>query len=101
MVLLLNNKVIFTSNGKGVTKEYALASGYAELYERFCNKLYHYYNNQVSLITEYLSYEKNKYFLHPKEKVVSFHAGLVESKKLYQILSKTNTIDMMEVIFQN
>ena len=27
-------------NGKGMTKEYALASGYSEIYERFCNGMY-------------------------------------------------------------
>lgn len=29
---------IVSSNGKGMTKEFCLASGYAELYERFCLK---------------------------------------------------------------
>lgn len=28
------------ANGKGMTKEYALASGYAELYERFCSAFF-------------------------------------------------------------
>ena len=32
------NLKIQHAHGKGVTKEYCLASGHAELYERFCNK---------------------------------------------------------------
>ena len=36
---LYKNKVkILHSSGKGMTEAYALASGYAELYERFCSK---------------------------------------------------------------
>lgn len=31
-----NNSVILTSNGKGASPEYSLASGHAELYERYC-----------------------------------------------------------------
>lgn len=38
LLLLYNNNVVLTSNGKGTSKEYCLASGYAELYERFCNQ---------------------------------------------------------------
>lgn len=36
--LYKNDIFILGTNGKGVTKEYSLASGYGELYERFCNK---------------------------------------------------------------
>lgn len=35
--LYYKNQYIQYQNGKGVTKEYAIASGLAELYERFCN----------------------------------------------------------------
>ena len=35
--LKFNNVDILGTNGKGTTKEFALASGYGELYERYCN----------------------------------------------------------------
>ena len=35
--LKYNNINLAHSNGKGSTKEYALASGYSELYVRYCN----------------------------------------------------------------
>ena len=34
--LFFNNNKVITSNGKGLTSEYAQASGLAEMYERFC-----------------------------------------------------------------
>lgn len=36
--LYYNNILISSQNGKGLTELYSLASGYAELYERFCNR---------------------------------------------------------------
>lgn len=36
LYLYYNNKIILTSNGKGTSFEFALASGCAEMYERFC-----------------------------------------------------------------
>lgn len=38
ILLQYNSNIVLQSNGKGMTKEYCLASGYAELYERFCNQ---------------------------------------------------------------
>ena len=37
--LYKNSQYIIGTNGKGMTEEYSLASGYGELYERFCNKI--------------------------------------------------------------
>ena len=42
--LSINNQKLLTSNGKGITREYALASGYAEMFERFSNKISIYLN---------------------------------------------------------
>ena len=39
IVLYFNNIEIQGANGKGTTEIFALASGYAELYERYCNFL--------------------------------------------------------------
>lgn len=67
-----NGKMMFGQNGKGVTKEYCLASGYGELYERYCNKIF--CINNTPLMNKIL--DKNKalkgYYFHPKEKRISF-----------------------------
>ena len=42
--LYYNDKFILSSNGKGITRDYCLASGYGELYERFCNGIFYLYN---------------------------------------------------------
>ena len=38
--LYKNNVFIIGANGKGMTELYSLASGFSELYERFCNKIF-------------------------------------------------------------
>jgi len=64
------------ANGKGVTKEYSLASGHAELYERFCNGMFlngsYYWNRKI----QEMSYEKYGYNLRPDEKVLTFEEAL-------------------------
>lgn len=47
------------ANGKGMTREYALASGYAELYERFANKIAMTCN--PSWNKAYVNYNKENY----------------------------------------
>lgn len=58
--LWFNNQIIVTSNGKGITKENCLASGYAELYERFANK-YFLMNNPLLTNLYYKNLKKEKY----------------------------------------
>ena len=59
------------SCGKGVTEELALASGYAELYERFCNRMPHINNlNLINKMTE-ISQQENGYYFNSKEKKLS------------------------------
>ena len=36
--IYLHGNLVLGANGKGTSKEYALASGFAELYERFSNR---------------------------------------------------------------
>lgn len=60
------------SNGKGSTQEYALASGYSELYERYCN----FSNNTLGQKINYeklfeLNLQKNGYRLFPDEQYIS------------------------------
>jgi ribosomal protein S12 methylthiotransferase accessory factor YcaO len=58
---------LFSQNGKGVSEEYCLASGYGELYERFCSGLN--YMNDPFLFQEVIQNRKQKYgyYIDPKE----------------------------------
>lgn len=46
--LYMEEQRLFNQCGKGTTQEYALASGYAELFERFCNKITLFLNPMLS-----------------------------------------------------
>lgn len=78
--LLYKGKPILAQNGKGTTKEFCLASGHGELYERFCTKL-HIFNNPF-LIKPIMEkrYEKFKYYFCKDEKVLTFEDVLKSSK---------------------
>ena len=62
LVLYKNHLEILTANGKGMTEIFSLASGYAELYERFCNKITQFTNyytfkklkNEISKVTNFI-----------------------------------------------
>jgi len=64
------------SNGKGMTCEYSLASGYAELYERFCNfycRVNYYVNNEIMKQNKALGHN---YKFRPDEKPTSYEEML-------------------------
>ena len=71
VILFANDQFIFSQNGKGATREFALASGYAELFERFCNKLGIYNNPILGKAYTDLNYEANGYYLCKGEKFLS------------------------------
>lgn len=66
--LKFNNVDILGTNGKGTTKEFALASGYGELYERYCNFIHQPYVKRINQkkIQE-ISKKENGYYLFPDE----------------------------------
>ena len=70
--LFKNNQKILHSSGKGTSLDFALASGHAELYERFCNKCnfirHPFFVKNVANAT----YEKYGYYYHPDEVVLSY-----------------------------
>lgn len=86
--LYANEELILASNGKGMNKEFALASGYAELFERFCNK------NRLFMhpiaLSFFIQLNKNKkgYFLHPQEKQLTFEDFKTNSPNLYNLYLK-------------
>lgn len=71
VILFANDQFIFSQNGKGTTKEFALASGYAELFERFSNKLGIYNNPILGKAYTDLNYKTNDYYLCKDEKFLS------------------------------
>lgn len=60
------------ANGKGMTESYSLASGYAELYERFCNKTFFIANPYW--IKSYMenNMKQNHYYFSPDEKILTY-----------------------------
>ena len=72
IILTLNGNEILGSNGKGTTEDYSMASGFAELYERFCNSIF-YLNSPIVLDAVMQErYNKFGYYLDKEEKFISF-----------------------------
>lgn len=66
--LFKNDKLILTTYGKGVNDIYSQASGYAELFETFCNQWAFVKNPIIAEAQMLLSKQKNGYYFHPEEK---------------------------------
>ena len=60
-----DNKVL-SANGKGVSRDFCLASGFGELYERFCNKIF-VLSNPFAM----KKYLDNNYCLDKREKILT------------------------------
>lgn len=105
--LYYNNNLILRSNGKGMSQTYSLASGYGELYERFCNKTL-WINNPFIFdkIINY-NYKVNGYYLDKDEKNISYEEAIylfpdyitsiedeekIYLKKLFTTLTNNNFI---------
>lgn len=78
--LYLNSLPILSQNGKGITKLYCLASGYGELYERFCSKEFIYNNPYLSSKFMKLQYQKNGYYFDKDEKQITFEEAFSSTK---------------------
>ena len=76
LVLKFNNIIINRSNGKGITKDLALASGYGELYERFCNKIG--LEGGFLYTDKIMQYNKKHfgYSIDPEEKILPINSVL-------------------------
>lgn len=55
-----------------MTEEYALASGYAELYERFCNKIFFICNPCWSKTFMTQNKKNNGYYFSPDERMMTY-----------------------------
>lgn len=73
IVLYYNSRSNLETNGKGASEIYALASGYSELYERFCAGVSS-FNLDFFDRKKYqeLNFQKNGYYLAENEKFESF-----------------------------
>lgn len=60
------------AHGKGMTEEYALASGYAELYERFCNKIFYLANPCWAKTFMKKNKTNNGYYFSPDERMMTY-----------------------------
>ena len=74
--LRYNGKIILYANGKGVSENFAKASGYAELYERYCNRSY--YLNNPFLFNKIIqdSYNEYGYYIDPKEQILTYENAI-------------------------
>lgn len=90
--LIYNNIIILSTHGKGIKKEYCLASGYSELYERYCSNRSLLHNNAILRNRIYLSnFKKYHYYIQPQEKILSIQKSIKQSKK-FELFFK-NMID--------
>ena len=84
--LYKDNVRINGTNGKGVNKEYALASGYAELYERFCNKQFFLYNYHWARDYMKKNKEKFNYYFSSHEKILNYDEELNNCRRIHDYI---------------
>ena len=91
IVLKYNEKEIQGANGKGTTKEFALASGHAELYERYCNLQNPVFSSVLNLNKIYeLSYKENGYCLYPDEVFLTAEQAINISPRIINFCNSIN-----------
>lgn len=69
--LIKNERVFLTSNGKGINEIFSLASGYAELYERYCNQCPIITNLLYNFITLTNNKKNRGYYYEEREKQIA------------------------------
>lgn len=70
--LFKNGLYILQSNGKGMTKEFCLASGYAEMYERYCNMHPLICNATFAKRIMENNFKENNYYFNSNERFINF-----------------------------
>lgn len=71
---------ILAQNGKGTSKNYCLASGYGELYERFCAQFL--FTGDPFLYNDIINnrFKKYGYYIHPEEKEIGFQDTFISNQ---------------------
>ena len=90
--LIYNNKIILSSNGKGMTPKYCQASGLGELYERYCN----YASNASNNYFMNLYYSQNNLPQLSYEKIISQNF----IKNYFLLLTNNNLEKMKKLILK-
>ena len=101
--LRFENMIIARSNGKGATEIYSLASGYAELYERFCNLI----NTVFAIYASNYKYRQANfkefgYYFDPREKEVNYMDAILASPRInYAVNGVTDTKGKFQKFYTN
>ena len=82
--LYYNNIFIKSTNGKGTTYEYALASGLGEMYERFCNIGHHIDSRLTSLALNKIRKENFGYY-KDKEEILLTHDEIWKHNNIKEV----------------
>ncbi len=78
--LFYKDKFILFSNGKGATAKLSLASGFGELYERFCNGIKYFTQKNFFHKVKAVNKVNLGYYVHPEERIMSYEEILSEQK---------------------
>lgn len=91
IILKYKDKEIQGANGKGTTKLFALASGHAELYERYCNLQNPIFCSTLNSNKFYeLSYKEKGYCLSPDEVFLSAETAINISPRIINFCNSIN-----------
>lgn len=91
IILKYKDKEIQGANGKGTTKLFALASGHAELYERYCNLQNPIFCSTLNSNKFYeLSYQEKGYCLSPDEVFLSAETAINISPRIINFCNSIN-----------
>lgn len=105
LALKYKNYLINYSHGKGATPEFARASGYAEMYERYATRLKDFFN--VGFSTDFINTQKREkgYYIDKNEKELTFEELCAENDMLYNyyknIVGEKNIKTLFNILTNN
>ena len=85
-----NGIKIGTTCGKGVDKEYCLASAHAELYERFCNNMFAMANPYWHKAIRKANQEQHGYYYDKNEKIFSYDEFIHENELIKRYINSNS-----------
>ena len=91
--LIFHDKAILEASGKGTTEEFAKASAYGEMYERFCATwpICHNAVNYQNLIRK--NYMHFGYYVDPEEKEINLNETLATDLGKYALMDAIPSLD--------
>ena len=88
--LKYNNILLASSNGKGASKEFALASGYSELYERYCCFFSPIINSKINNKKLYSICIDEKGYLFQDEKFLAVKDAIAATPQIEDLCKSIN-----------